>query len=388
MTSARLVLLLFTRGSIFGAIAPFATVLALRAGLPPALLGPLAAAGAVTILFVAPAWGSAGDLHGRRRMLVVAFAAAVPVAAAFALASLPIFLVAYLAWSMVSCAFIPLADSVALDRLNGSRSRFARVRAGASAGYISSVLVVGAVITVTTLAWTAPGIVGAVLCALASLGVAVRLRSELRTGTGLAGSGGPSVLAGIRSQVGRRRALLAGLVLVFAGTNAPAIFIGPRIAELGGSGWDLGVATASGSIAELPAFLMVPFMLQWIGGRRLFVLAGFIIGVSGALSAVAPTPALVSVARLAFGAGFAWMIIPSLGALVGAARPTEQASASALLSATAAAGTLVVAVVGLPIVGLAGSLSAVLAFSAILAPIGALVAATHWPASRLRRAPA
>lgn len=387
MIAARLALLLFTRGSILGAIAPFATVLALRAGLPAALLGPLAAAGAVAMLVVSPAWGAAGDRRGRRRMLVVAFAAAAPVAAAFAVVSLPLFVVAYLAWSTVSCAFIPLADSVALDRLDGSRSRFARVRASASTGYIVSVLGVGAAITVTTLAWTAPGIVGAILCTLAACGVAVRLRAELRTGTGLAASGGPSVLAGVRTQVGRRKALLAGMVLVFAGTTAPAIFIGPRVAELGGSGWDLGVATAAGTIAELPAFLLVPFMLQRLGGRRLFVLAGFIIGVSGALSAVAPTPILVSIARLAFGAGFAWMIIPSLGALVGAARPTEQASASALLSAAAAAGTLLVAAVGLPILGIAGSLSAVLVVAALLAPIGALLSATDWPAARLRRAP-
>ncbi len=387
MTSVRLALLLFTRGSVFGAIAPFATVLALRAGLPAGLLGPVAAAGAVVTLVVSPAWGSAGDRHGRRRMLVGAFAVGIPIAAAFAVPSLPMFVVAYLAWSAVSSAFIPLADSVALDRLGGSRSRFARVRAGASTGYIVAVLAVGAVITVSSIGWSAPGIVGAVLCGVAAMGVAVRLRSELRTGTGLADAGGASLFAGLRARVGRRRALLAGLVLVFAGANAPGIFIGPRVAELGGSGWDLGVATAAGTIAELPAFLLVPFLLRHLGGRRLFVLAGFIIGASGALSAVAPTPVLVSIARLAFGAGFAWMIVPSLGALVGAARPTEQASASALLWAVSAAGTLLVAAAGLPLVGLAGSLSAVLLVAALLAPIGALLSASDWPAGRLRTVP-
>ena len=384
MTSIRLALLLFARGAVFGAILPFATVLALRAGLPAALLGPVAAAGAIATLLVAPAWGSAGDRNGRRRMLVLAFAVGVPVAAAFAASSLPLFLAAYLAWSVVSSAFIPLADSVALDRLDGSRSRFARVRASASSGYIVSVLAVGAAITVTSLAWSAPGIIGAVLCAVTATAVAVRLRSELRTGTGVAESGGPSILAGVRAQVGRRVMFFAGLVLVFAGANAPSIFIGPRVAELGGSGWELGLATAAGSIAELPAFLLVPTMLRRIGGRRLFVLAGIILAVSGTLSAVAPTPDLVIAARLAFGAGFAWMIIPSLGAVVGAARPTEQASASALLSASSAAGSLLVAAAGLPLVGLAGSLSAVLVVAALLSPVGAVLAAGDWPIGRMR----
>ena len=372
------------RGSAFGAIAPFATVLALRAGLPAGLLGPVAAAGAVVTLVMSPLWGSAGDRRGRRRMLVLAFALGIPVSAAFAPPWLALFLVAYLAWAVVSSAFMPLVDSVSLDRLGGSRSRYARVRAGASAGYIIAALAVGAAMTVTSLAWAAPGVAGAVLCAIGAGGVAARLRGELRTGTGLAGTEGASVLAGVRSLVGRRRVLLTGLLLLFAAANAPGIFIGPRIVELGGSGWDIGVATATGAIAEVPAFLLVPFMLRHLGGRRLFILAGFILGVSGALAAVVPTPLLVSLVRLGFGAGFAWMVVPALGALVGSARPTEQASASALLSASGAAGSLLVAIVGLPLVGLAGSLSGVLLVAALLAPVGALIGARDWPVHRLK----
>jgi MFS family permease len=383
VTSAILALLMLIRGSTFGAIAPFATVLALRAGLPAGLLGPVAAAAAVITLVMSPLWGSAGDRRGRRRMLVLAFALGVPVSAAFASPWLVLFLAAYLAWAFVSSAFMPLVDSICLDRLGGSRSRYARVRAGASAGFIVTALAVGAAITVSSLAWAAPGVVGAVLCAIAAGGVAVRQRGELRSGTGVAGTGGPPVLAGVRSLVGRRRVLLTGLLLLFAAANAPGIFLGPRIVELGGSGWDIGVATAAGTIAELPAFLLVPFMLRHLGGRRLFVLAGFILGVSGALAAVVPTPLLVSLVRLGLGAGFAWMVVPALGALVGSARPTEQAAASALLSASGAAGSLLVAIIGLPLVGLAGSLSAVLLVAAFLAPIGALICARDWPVHRL-----
>ena len=42
------------------------------------------------------------------------------------------------------------------------------------------------------------------------------------------------------------------------------------------------------------------------------------------------------------------------------------------------------AIVGLPLVGLAGSLSAVLLVAARLAPVGALLGARDWPAHRLK----
>ena len=177
---------------------------------------------------------------------------------------------------------------------------------------------------------------------------------------------------------------LGGLVLVFSGANAPGIFTGPRVAELGGSGWEIGLATAASSLAEVPAYLLLPIILARLGGRRLFILGGFLLGVSGLLSAVAPTPTLVIVARLFFGAGFAWVVVPSLGAIAGAAAPTRQASTTALHFATSAAGSLVVAAAGLPLVGLTGSVSLVLAVAAIGAPVGALIAAQAWPLRGMR----
>jgi MFS family permease len=134
----------------------------------------------------------------------------------------------------------------------------------------------------------------------------------------------------------------------------------------------------------VPAYLLLPIILARLGGRRLFILGGFLLGVSGLLSAVAPTPTLVIVARLFFGAGFAWVVVPSLGAIAGAAAPTRQASTTALHFATSAAGSLVVAAAGLPLVGLTGSVSLVLAVAAIGAPVGALIAAQAWPLRGMR----
>ena len=45
------------------------------------------------------------------------------------------------------------------------------------------------------------------------------------------------------------------------------------------------------------------------------------------------------------------MMVPSLGAIAGAAAPTRQAAATVLHFATSATGSLVVAVAGLPLVG-------------------------------------
>lgn len=383
--NGRLFLLMALRGATYGAIGPFATVLAIRAGLPVALVGPLAAVGSVIALVFAPTWGRFGDRLGRRRVLVIAFLLGVPAAAGQALGMLPLFLAAYLGWAVASAAYIPLIDSLALARLGGSRSRFARVRAGATSGWIISTVAVGAVISFTGVGWAAPGLAAAGLAVLAAVAVAVRLgRTELRIGVG-AGAGAPGGLwAGISTEVRAHAMFLGGLVVVFAGANAPGIFTGPRVAELGGSGLEIGLATAASALAELPAYLLLPVMLVRLGGSRLFLLGGILLGASGLLSAVAPTPTLVIVARLLFGAGFAWMIVPSLGAIAGAAAPTRQAAATALHFATSATGSLVVAVAGLPLVGLTGSVSLVLAVAAIATPVGALVAAQAWPVREMR----
>ena len=381
----RLLVLFLLRGSIYGSIVPFAAVLLIRAGLPPALVGPLAAAAAVTTLVCAPTWGRLGDRHGRRRMLVAAFLVGVPAAVGHATGLLPLLALAYIAWAFASAAFIPLADSLALARLGGSRSRYSRVRVGASAGFIIAALTVGAAISFTGAGWVVPGIAGAVLCVAASSVVAVRLGGELRTGTGVATGATGGLLEGVRAGIARHPGFMVGLVLVFAAANAPSIFTGPRVAEIGGSGWEIGLATAAGTLVEVPAFLVLPWLLPIVGGRRLFVVAGLLLAVSGVLAAIAPTPALLIAARLLFGAGFAWMVIPSLGAISSAAPPDGQAAAAALHFASSAAGSLLVALLGLPLVGLTGSVSAVLIAAALAAPIGAVVALRGWPANRSAR---
>jgi len=246
-------------------------------------------------------------------------------------------------------------------------------------------IAVGAAISLTGAGWAAPGAVAAVLAVITAGSVAFRLgRSELRTGTGVAAGAPGGLWSGVRAQVRRQGLFLGGLVIVFGGANAPGIFTGPRVAELGGSGWEIGLATAASSISELPAYVLLPLMLTRLGGRRLFLLGGCLLGLSGLLSAVAPNPTLVIVARLLFGAGFAWVVVPSLGAIAGAAAPSRQAAATSLHFATSAAGSLVVAIAGLPLVGLTGSVSLVLAVAAIGTPVGALVAAQAWPVREMR----
>jgi MFS family permease len=254
---------------------------------------------------------------------------------------------------------------------------------GASAGYAGSALVVGAAISFTALGWVAPGVLGALFCLATAGVVAVRLGRELRHGTGVAEAGGPGLVHVIRAGVARYRWFLVGLAVVFAGASAPSIFTGPRMAEIGGSGWDIGLATAAGTLVEVPAFLVVPVALRHLGGRRLFLLGALLLGISGLLAALAPTPALLIAARLLFGAGFAWMQLPSLAAVLASAPPEGQAAASALHFSAGAAGSLLVAAAGLPLVGLTGSVVAVLAVSAIAAPLGAVVAARRWPAPRV-----
>lgn len=375
----RLLGLFLLRGAGYGAFGPFATVLLIKAGLPPALVGPLAAAGAITTLVAAPTWGRLGDRHGRRRVLVLAYALAIPAALAHATGILPVVIAGYLGWGVMSSAFVPLIDSLSLDRLEGSRTRYARVRIGASSGYIVAALVSGAIVSFTGLGWVGPGLMGGAICVTVSAAVAARLGGELRRGTGLLGGGGPGLLAAVRAGVVRYRVFLGGLTLVFAGSSAPSIFTGPRVAEIGGSGWEIGLATAAGTIVEVPAFLVLPYLLPRLGGRRLFMTGSILLAISGVLSAIAPTPLLLILARLLFGAGFAWVVLPSLGAIQSSAAPTEQAGTAALHFASQSAGTLVVALAGVPLVGLTGSVAGVLAVAALASPVGAVIALRRWP---------
>jgi PPP family 3-phenylpropionic acid transporter len=379
LVTLRALALMLVRGSVNGTVMPYGTVLLIEAGLAPALLGPLAAAAAIVTLLTAPTWGRFGDRYGRRRMLAMAFLVAAPVAAAHATGLVPVIAVAYVLFAAVSSAFIPLTDSLILGRLRGDRARFAQVRVGASSAYMVMVVMVGALVSSTALGWAAPGVLGAVACLVAAVVVMARLRGELLSGTGIAVRGGTGLVAGIAAGVRRNRWFLVGLAMVFCGSNAPTIFTGPRVAEVGGSGWDIGLAIAAGTLVELPAFLLLPWLLRAFGGRRMFVTGGVLLGVAGLTSAFAPTPGLLIAARLLFGAGYAWVVLPSLAAISAAAAPNEHAASAALHFATQAGGSLLVALAGLPLVAVTGSVSAVLAVAAITAPIGAVIGVRAWP---------
>jgi MFS family permease len=379
LVTLRALALMLARGSVNGTVAPYGTVILLEAGLAPALLGPLAAIGAIATLLAAPTWGRLGDRHGRRRMLAIAMLVAAPVALAHATGIVAVIAVAYVLWAVVSSAFIPLSDSLILGRLRGDRARFARVRVGASGMYMVVVVILGGLVSGTALGWAAPGILGFGLCLVATAGLVGRLRGELLSGTGVAVRGGTGLVTGILAGVRRNRWFLIGLALVFCGSNAPTIFTGPRVAEVGGNGWEVGLAIAAGTLVELPAFLTLPWLLRMFGGRRMFVTGGVLLGVAGLTSALAPTPELLIAARLLFGAGYAWVVLPSLAAISAAAAPDEQAASAALHFATQAGGSLLVALAGLPLVAATGSVSAVLAAAALAAPVGAVVGLRAWP---------
>ncbi len=387
LVTLRAFAVMLLRGSVNGTVMPYGTVLVLEAGMAPALLGPLAAAAAVMTLLTAPAWGRLGDRHGRRRVLAVAFLVAAPIAAAQATGIGAVVAVAYIAWAGVSSAFIPLTDSLVLARLRGDRSRFAQVRVGASGMYMVVVVVIGVLVSTTALRWAVPGIAGALLCIVAAGIVVARLRGEFLTGRAVAAVGGVGLIEGIAAGVRRNRWFLVGLAMVFCGSNAPAIFTGPRVAEVGGTGWEIGLAIAAGTLVELPAFLSLPWLLRAFGGQRMFLAGGIILGVAGLSTALAPTPGLLIAARLLFGAGYAWVVLPSLAAISSAAAPGEHAASAALHFATQAGGSLLVAVAGLPLVAATGSVAAVLAAAAVVAPIGALVGLRAWPRPAVLPAP-
>lgn len=402
--SFRLFILMTLRGAAFGAIAPFAGVLALDAGLAPGLLGPIAGAGAIATLIAAPFWGGLADRRGRRRILAIAFLLAAFAALFHAVDNDGVIVAATLTWGLFAAAFIPLGDSLTLDRLDGDRARYSRVRIGATVGYCLANVGAGA-LALGALGASAPGVLTALICLLTSIILVARLANERRgqrvaeasnnehaeAGVEWSGAEGenPGDEAAAVSLLGRIRArgpFLAGLVVVFAGANAPAVFVGAKLAELGGSLFDVGLSAAASAVVEIPAFILLPFLLRRFGGRRMFVVGTILMSLSSLASAVAPLPFLVILSRLLFGAGYAWMIVPSLAALAAASRPGEGAAVQALHFGSNAGGTLLAALLGLPLAML-GGVSAIIAGAAIVAPIGALLAMRRWPAARVVPAP-
>jgi len=170
------------------------------------------------------------------------------------------------------------------------------------------------------------------------------------------------------------------MVLIFAAINAPNIFVGPRIADLGGDGLEIALAIAAGTIFEVPAFLAIGTVLRVLGTRGTFALGIAMLTVSGVYSAVVPEPSLVILGRLLSGSGYAWTVLPTMAAMAAAGGPRERAALTSLHYASSAVGSLAIALVGLPLVEAGEGSGAILVVTALLAPIGALLAIVRWPA--------
>jgi PPP family 3-phenylpropionic acid transporter len=396
----RLFLFMFLRGAAYGAIGPWGPLALLSSGVSVGLIGPVAGIGALITIAAAPAWGIAGDRRGRRKMLAAAFAVAAFAALGHAAGGRGVLIAAVMLWTAASAAFIPIGDSLTLSRLDNDRARYSRVRIGATIGYCIASVAVG--FAALQIGWAAIAVVGTALCVAGSVALLSRLRNERRAKRVATATAGQHADAGLEwaapeaagavaesagdegaaialfSRVRDRWPFLAGLAIVFAGANAPTIFVGPKLVAIGGSPIEVGIASAASAIVEVPVFLILPLLLRRFGGRRLFVAGTALMTVSSLAAALAPLPVMVIGARLLFGAGYAAMIVPSLSALANSAKPGEGSAIQALHFGANAAGTLLVAVVGLPIAE-GGGASAVIAGAALAAPLGAVLAARRWP---------
>jgi PPP family 3-phenylpropionic acid transporter len=395
---------MFLRGGAYGAIAPFGAIALIDAGVSVGLIGPIAGIGALITIIAAPAWGALGDRKGRRKMLAIAFAIAGIAALGHVMGARGPLIAAVMVWTAASAAFIPIGDSMTLSRLQNDRARYSRVRIGATIGYCVAAVAVG--LAALSIGWGAIALVGGLLCLAGTIVLLARLQNDRRARRVALATRGQHAEAGLEwaapeaagsvaesagdeagalslfARIRDRWVFIAGLAIVFAGANAPTIFVGPKLVTIGGSPFDVGIATAASAIIEVPAFLILPALMARFGGRRLFVLGTVLMTLSSIGTALAPLPEIVVIARLLFGAGYAAMIVPSLSAIAASARPGEGSAIQALHFGANAAGTLLVAVIGLPLAE-GGGASAIMAGAAIAAPIGAVVAVRRWPRARV-----
>jgi PPP family 3-phenylpropionic acid transporter len=324
-----------------GAAYPYLPVFYHDLGLTFEEIGVLTAIQAATQLVLGPIWGALVDRFPRVGITLPA-ASAVAVAGGFLLFGATDF-GSVLAGSMLLFAGLagigPTLDARTLETLGPEgRDRYGQVRSFGSLAFVLVALGVGVLLEAAgsrSLFWVyLPALVGTVL-----ITATIRRRGTMRSVSLLRGAGQVLGAAGMP-------VFFAGFTIVWTGLAAINAFYSIQLVTLGGSTTLVGITWAFGAVIEVPLMYAFPRLSARFGIGRLLVFGALVIGLRGALAALAGDPVLLVLIAPLEGLGFACAFVGGVTYLAARLPTSVGGTAQGLFSASAGLATIVGSVIG------------------------------------------
>src|SRR3954447_5124152 len=320
-----------------GAFVPFLPLLLRDRGLDAQAIGAVLALMAAVGFASGPLWGYAADRAlGKERTFVVCLVGAVAglLALGFAHGTVALAIAGSIVWLFRS-PVMPLADALALDRLEGRRDVYGRVRAWMSAAFALGAVFWGILIEQLGIDVMAFGY--AMLLGVNALLVAVVFRRRWPRPAGA----GPKHERRIGSLASAPPVLLflLALFLIFGPYSTAYSFASLRIAALGGGALFVGLSAGLQAAAEVPSMIAASRWAHRLRPAYLFAAGAAFYIVVYIVWAAVDDPLVVALTRTIAGFGFG---LTYVGAVVIAdelvplhLRATGQAAAKAVSSGLA-----------------------------------------------------
>lgn len=291
------------------AIGPFITVILHERHFDSTAIGLVSACSALAVIVVVPVWGHLADvLVGRARAfrlgLILAAGAAflllLPLPAAVVVASLASF-------ALFIGLFNSLSDALAVDALTTPERQYGALRSLSSLSFTVAVIAVGFLYNVVgygaaslvALAWSALLFVLVGRVTDRTRDPAARLLASSPGGE--AGGGRFGSVSRAFAVQPRLWAVLAVLMLAYAGLQGAVTFVSIRIVELGGQPSDVALSFGISALAEIPGLIVASWLGRRIGLRWLTALSLVGYGLCIASWGFLPTPLAINATRIATG---------------------------------------------------------------------------------------
>jgi PPP family 3-phenylpropionic acid transporter len=252
-----------------GALAPFLALFYRAHGMSGVEIGVLAAVSPTLALLAQPLWAGLADRRGQRRgALCTVLAGAGAAAPLFLLArGFVSLLLAAAAMAVFTTSIAPLADSLTLVHLGGTRERYARVRLWGAAGFSLAAAAMGAALLrrgLGTIFVVYPTAIALALLAAwaAPAGAAPPARH-----------GRPWAAIPELWRAADYRAFVGIACLLQLANSANNAFLSVYLHALGSSTWVVGLAWSVAAACEVPVMALAPRLAAWLGPRRLLALA-------------------------------------------------------------------------------------------------------------------
>ncbi|NMB45297.1 MAG: MFS transporter [Firmicutes bacterium] len=285
-----------------GAMFPFFNLyLTKNLGWTGTRIGSLAALCSLLVMLTQPLWGRLSDASSKSKVLALALGGSScltilqPMVAG---TSLAVFVTLRLCHAVFAGSIASMFDGIALDILGADRNTYGRYRLWGSLGFALAALIFGKVyeaLGFTSMFFVYAVIIGGACCVVlrfdANPDVDEPERKSMQLGPVLAN---PALLV-----------LLGGIFLVMTPTAAGENFLSIYLDAIGGSTGLTGYAFATMALAEVPIFLIAPWVIDRFGYKPVLVASTALFGLKLVMNALFPIPWLVILLQAMAGIGFA-----------------------------------------------------------------------------------